>query len=134
MAFSTSAATMRPRGPLPETRDKSMLLSPASRRASGVTDVPPDVVAGPKLRDGVRTSKNGSSGPDGFVACCGTAAKVAGGAFGADGGGAEAAGALFAAGALAAAPPSPRMIPTTAPPGATSPTSPFVSVPVPGVI
>src|SRR3954452_10674862 len=102
MADSMSAATIRPCGPAPDRRERSMPFSPASRRASGVTDVPPEVLAGPKLRDGVRTSKNGSSGPDGFGAGCGTAAKVAGGAFGADGGGAGAAGALFAAGALAA--------------------------------
>jgi hypothetical protein len=37
-----------------------MPFSPASRRASGVTNAPPAVFAGPKLREGVRTSKNGS--------------------------------------------------------------------------
>ena len=44
-----------------------MPASPASRRASGVTVTPPDSRAGPKLRSGVRTSKNGSS----LIGCCG---------------------------------------------------------------
>ena len=41
------AATMRPCGPEPLRRDRSMPASPASRRASGVTKVPPDSFAGP---------------------------------------------------------------------------------------
>ena len=52
---------MRPRGPEPRTRDRSMPASAASRRASGVTVTPPESRAGPKLRSGVRTSKKGSS-------------------------------------------------------------------------
>ena len=38
-----------------------MPASAASRRASGVTAMPPESRAGPKLRSGVRTSKKGSS-------------------------------------------------------------------------
>src|SRR5580704_3225396 len=68
-AFSMSCAMMRPWGPEPLVRDKSMPNSAARRRASGVIAVPPGSRAGPKLRGGVRTSKNGSSltGP----VCCG---------------------------------------------------------------
>ena len=46
-ARSTSRATMRPCGPEPETRDRSMPRSPASRRARGVTAVPPASLPGP---------------------------------------------------------------------------------------
>src|ERR1700726_1449191 len=58
---SMSRATIRPWGPDPVTRARSMPASPASRRASGVTTPPPASLAGPKFRAGVRTSKNGSS-------------------------------------------------------------------------
>src|SRR6476659_368028 len=64
--------------------------------------------------------------------CCGTAAKVAGGAFGAAAGGALAAAA--AAGTLAAAPPSAAITATTAPTSAVSPTGTLISVSVPVVI
>src|SRR6187431_3400420 len=67
------------------------------------------------------------------MARCGTAAKVAGGAFGAAGSGALAA---AAAGALvaAAAPPSAAITATTAPTSAVSPTGTLISVSVPVVI
>src|SRR5664279_3802448 len=61
-ALSTSLATMRPCGPEPVTRDKSMPRSEAKRRASGVVNAPPGSFAGPKLRSGVRTSRKGWSG------------------------------------------------------------------------
>src|SRR6185437_2091453 len=57
-----SRATMRPWGPEPETRERSILRSPASRRANGVTAVPLASFAGPKLRSGVRTALKGSIG------------------------------------------------------------------------
>ena len=42
-------------------RVRSMPACPASRRASGVTVAPVASRAGPQLRSGVRTSRNGSS-------------------------------------------------------------------------
>src|SRR5579872_7599898 len=64
-----SRATMRPCGPEPRKRERSIPASLASRRASGVTATPPGSLAAPKLRLGVRTSKNGSSliGIDAFA-------------------------------------------------------------------
>src|SRR5882762_1254535 len=51
---------MRPCGPEPLILARSTPASPARRRASGVTTVPPASRAGPKLRSGERTSRNGS--------------------------------------------------------------------------
>ena len=48
-------------------RDRSMPFSPASLRANGVTVTPP-IRAGPKLRSGVRTSRNSSMGAEGVAA------------------------------------------------------------------
>ena len=124
-AFSTSAATMRPCGPEPVTRARSMPRSEANRRASGVVKDPPDSFAGPKLRSGECTSWKGSSGVvRGFGAACiaatGAAAR----------GGAEAlAGA--AAGAALGASPAPAITATTAPTLATSPTWKRTSLSVP---
>ena len=75
---------MRPCGPEPLRRERSIPASPANLRASGVTEIPPESRAGPKLRSGVRTSRNGSS----LIGCCG------------DLGGAEASSAAAAAGAF----------------------------------
>ena len=123
---------MRPCGPEPFRRERSIPASPASRRASGVTEIPPESRAGPKLRSGVRTSKNGSS----LIGCCGdlggaeaSGAATAAGAFGA----ATAAGADFA-GALTTAPvPSP-ITPTMAPTGATSPSGTRISLRMPASV
>src|SRR6478736_131682 len=134
MACSTSRATMRPCGPDPETRDRSMPRSPASRRASGVTDVPPASLPGPKLRSGVRTSRKGSIGAvRGAGAACATACA------GTDAGRAVAAGAdgtlagAGVAGGLCAAP-GPEITAITAPTFATSPTLKWISVSVPAVV
>src|SRR5581483_2555654 len=64
-ARSMSAATIRPCGPEPEMRVRSMPRSPARRRASGVTAAPVASLAGPKFRSGVRTAWNGSIGAAG---------------------------------------------------------------------
>ncbi len=117
-----------------------MPFSPASRRASGVTKVPPEVFAGPKLRDGVRTSKNGSSwtGSAAIASLLRDSQRPwvplarerpvrrrrGGGAFAAGAG----------AGALAAAPPSPAITATTAPTSAVSPACTLISASVPAVI
>ena len=116
-ARSTSWATMRPCGPEPVTRERSMPRSPASRRANGVVNVPLASFAGPKLRSGVRTSRNGSSGA---VRGVGAACIAVTGAAAARG---AAAGTLAAAaGAALAVSPAAPMIATTAPTLATSPT------------
>ena len=126
-------ATMRPRGPEPDRRDRSMPLSPASRRASGVTTVPP---RGPGRTEVARRRAHleeriERAGRLHGARAAGSAAKVAGGAFGAAGGGAFAA---VAAGALAVAPPSPAITATTAPTSAVSPACTLISVSVPAVI
>src|SRR5262245_59240098 len=131
-ARSTSAATIRPCGPEPEIRERSMPRSPARRRASGVTAAPVASFAGPKFRSGVRTAWNGSIGGAGRgigVECTATGAVagiVRGGATGAFGGG------LAAAGGAAA--PAPEITATTAPTFATSPTLKRISVSVPLVV
>ena len=127
---STSRATMRPCGPEPRRRDRSMPASPASRRASGVTAMPPANRAGPKLRSGVRTSKNGSS----LIGVCwrGCATGLAG-----RGGAACAPPALPArrgCAELAAAPVPSAITPTTAPTGATSPAGTRISASTPVVV
>jgi len=109
-------------------RDKSIPDSAASRRASGVTAMPPGSRAGPKLRAGVRTSKNGSS-LIGRVSCgadaMGAAAAIVAGAAGfaaAVGAGADGA---------AGAPPPSAMTATMAPTGATSPAETRISASTP---
>src|SRR5271169_1315104 len=125
-----SRAMMRPCGPEPRRRERSMPASLASRRANGVTKAPPGSFAGPKLRSGVRTSKNGSSliGCAGWRGCGAGAAGFAGAAFG----GAAAAGGLE--GELAATPEPSAMTPTTAPTGAISPAATRISLKVPVVV
>src|SRR5450759_3194639 len=104
---------MRPCGPDPEMRERAMPRAPAKRRASGVVKAPPDVLAGPKLRSGLRTSRQGSIGmARGVGAVCATwigaaAFRGAGAAFGAE------------AGAALAASPAPESTATTAPTFAT---------------
>src|SRR4029078_4858538 len=127
-ARSTSAATIRPCGPEPEIRVRSMPRSPARRRASGVTVVPLASFAGPKFRSGVRTAWNGSIGGAGRGigvewTAAGTERGGATGAFG---------GELAAAGAAAA--PTPEITATTAATLATSPTLKRISVSVPLVV
>src|SRR3546814_11643039 len=56
-----SSATIRPLGPDPATVARSILRSAASRRANGVTLIPFDSAAGPKLCSGVCTALKGSS-------------------------------------------------------------------------
>src|SRR5664279_1193328 len=126
-AFSTSLATMRPCGPVPVTRDKSMPRSEAKRRASGVVKAPPGSFAGPKLRSGVRTSRKGSSG---MVRGIGVACDIATGAAARAG---AAAGFIAAAGALAGKP-APEITATTAPTLATSPTWKRISLSVPALV
>src|SRR5579871_1962546 len=120
---------MRPCGPEPEMRVRSMPRSPARRRASGVTWAPDAKRAGPKLRSGVRTSRHGSMAI-GFdaagVATCAATGGAARGALGAFGGGT--AGAAFAG---AADSPAPETIATTAPTGATCPAATRISESVP---
>src|SRR5215472_5599659 len=105
---------MRPCGPEPAIRDKSMPRSPASRRASGVVVAPPGILAGPKLRSGVRTSWKGSMG-----AVRGTGAAWVTGATGARGrvgvAGALGSGGLALLGAGLEAAPGPEITATTAP-------------------
>src|ERR1700733_1485730 len=130
-ASSTSRGTMRPCGPEPRRRAKSMPASPASRRASGVTVTPPASRAGPKLCSGVRTSKNGSSLMGRVSGCVCGAGVVAG---------AEAACTAAAAGfpggvdaAAEAAAPS-AITATTAPTGATVPSGTRISLSTPAVV
>ena len=130
-AVSTSRATMRPCGPDGVMRPRSMPASLASRRASGVTALPP-IRAGPKLRSGVRTSKNGSSGPLGGP-CGGSRTR------GRRGGRLQRRAALgrrrrWRGSAGWAAAPSPAITATTAPTGATSPTPTRISASVPVVV
>src|ERR1017187_8202828 len=127
-AFSMSLATMRPCGPEPVTRDKSMPRSEAKRRASGVVNAPPGSFAGPKLRSGVRTSRKGSSG---VVRGVGVACIAATGAAAARGGGAFAG---AAAGEALGEVPAPEITATTAPTLATSPTPNLISLSVPALV
>src|SRR5215471_17548632 len=123
---------MRPCGPEPVIRDKSMPRSPASRRASGVVAAPPGSLAGPKLRSGVRTSRKGSIGAvrgTGAAWVIGTAG--AGGRVGVVG---ALAGGLALLGAGLEAAPGPEITATTAPTLATSPTLKWISVSVPAVV
>src|ERR1700678_2099646 len=125
---------MRPCGPEPRNRERSMPASVASRRASGVTVMPPESRAGPKLRAGVRTSKNGSS----LIGCCGAGAD--GAACADTGGGAAGDTGVFGVaggaglGALTMAPPAPPITPTTAPTGATSPSVTRISLKTPASV
>src|SRR5262245_1704262 len=131
---STSSATMRPRGPDGEIAARSMPDSAASRRASGVTTVPPGSLAGPKLRSGVRTSRNGSSLMGASVAAgVGEGAEGGLGAAGASLRGAAAGAAAAGAGAAAVAP-SPDTTATTAPTGTTSPSWTRISVSTPAEV
>ena len=123
---------MRPCGPEPRRRERSMPASAARRRASGVTVTPPDSRAEPKLRAGVRTSKKGSS----LMGCCGVGANVAISIAVAAAAEAASAGALAAtgtgfAGAAGMLPPAAPMTPTTAPTGATSPSTTRISLRMP---
>ncbi len=136
-----SRATMRPCGPEPRMRARSIPASPASRRASGVTVMPPGRRAGPKLRSGVRTSKNGSSligrVSSRFASRFSSRLSWRAGATGAGGGAAGAAGfaiGAVAAGGLAAAPDPSAITATTAPTGATSPAATRISRSTPVVV
>src|SRR3546814_15896689 len=60
-ASRMSSATIRPLGPDPATVARSILRSAARRRANGVTLIPFDSAAGPKLCSGVCTALKGSS-------------------------------------------------------------------------
>ncbi len=129
---------------------------PASRRASGVTVAPVASRAGPQLRSGVRTSRNGSSAMGaagaatlgrGAMRAAALPPPLAG-----EGGEGEAAPAPppppeFAAppvpplqlspasgGGRRASPPAPATIATTAPTGATSPAATRISVSVPAEV
>src|SRR5579862_304546 len=128
-----SCATMRPCGPEPVTRERSMPDSAASRRASGVTATPPDKRAGPKLRSGVRTSKNGSSliGRSYCGACAtGAADKTVDGAVAG-----FVVGAATGATVCAGRTPEPSAITATiAPTGATSPAGTRISASTPVVV
>src|SRR5262245_39231850 len=130
-----SRATMRPCGPDGEICRRSIPDSTASRRASGVTIVPPASRAGPKLRSGVRTSRNGSS----LIGCwllAGVGANTADGAGAAARAGCAGCGAVAAGGlddGLAAAP-APEITATTAPTSAMSPSGTRISVSTPAVI
>src|SRR3546814_1758092 len=59
-ASRMSSATIRPLGPDPATVARSILRSAASRRANGVTLIPFDSAAGPKLCSGVRSEEHTS--------------------------------------------------------------------------
>ena len=124
---------MRPCGPEPFRRERSMPASLAIRRASGVTEIPPGSRAGPKLRSGVRTSKKGSS----LIGCCGdlrwrlgvAAPLAAAGAFGGCGDRRAGLRRRLTTPAL----PSP-MTPTMAPTGATSPSGTRISLKMPASV
>ena len=121
---STSRAPMRPCGPGRQLAKINPACA-ASRRANGVTVVPPASFAGPKLRSGVRTSRNGSS----LIGCWAGARKPAGA-----GAGVMPAATCYASrrgrGAVDAAVALPR-IATTAPTGAMSPSGTRISVSTP---
>ena len=133
---------MRPFGPDGEMPARSIPPCAASRRASGVTRVPPARRAGPKLRSGVRTSKNGSSliGTDAAAGGAARDAAGTGGALGREGapvaaGAALTAGsALASLGRLAAVLALSAMTATTAPTGATSPAATRISASTPAEV
>src|SRR5262245_1395236 len=134
MALSTSRASRRPCAPEGFSRARSMPACAARRRASGLTATPLASRAGPKLRSGVRTSRNGSSGTaragagEGAAAAVGARAGAAG-AFGAgDGAVADGAGIGFTAAPL------PAITATTAPTGATSPAATRTSASTPASV
>src|SRR3546814_2833039 len=120
-----SSATIRPLGPDPATVARSILRSAASRRANGVTLIPFDSAAGPKLCSGVCTALKGSSAlltatgalTTGAGADAGEAATGAKAGFTAD----------LAAGDDAATSPGASMTATTAPTGTTCPTGTRIS-------
>src|SRR5262249_20429135 len=125
MAATTSAATTRPRGPEPIKSDRSTPFSPASLRAIGVTETPPAVFAAANIRDGVRTSKKGSSASVGtatLLEAAGTTTLSPG------------RGPYPAKAASIAISPLAAMTATTAPTGAVAPACTRISARVPAVI
>src|SRR5664279_5319145 len=131
-AFSTSPATMRPRGPEPEMRLRSMPRSEARRRARGVVKVPLESLAGPKLRVGLCTSLNGSIliGAE----ATGTAAGVWMAALGAAAACGTVGAAAAFAGAAEAVSPAAKICATTAPTLAVSPTPKLIAASVPALV
>src|SRR5712671_1469854 len=100
-----------------------MPASPASRRASGVTTTPLESFAGPQLRSGVRTSRNGSSLMGWVGGIAGTGEGRVGNTIEGSGKVGEGTGAganAFGAGPVVA-PGAPERTATIAPTGATSP-------------